>query len=295
MKQILSACLLLCSIASFGQAAGTYKVYDSKKKKEVTIDNIITDFANADVLFFGEEHDDSIGHMLEAQIFEKAHKAYGNKMVLSMEMFEADIQVVLDEYISGLIQEKNLIKEGRAWKNYTDYKPLIEYAKTNKIPVLAANTPARYTNAVTRNGLEYLSNFTRARYIWFPPTIDTATGKYYEKFLEIMGGHGVMPGLHIYQSQNLWDATMAYTIHKYISHKKHTSKKILHLNGRFHTDEKLGIPAQLKNMAKSMPLKMLNISSFYSEGDFANPDWKKYENLGDYVIITQSFKKDEKE
>lgn len=295
MKKILATCLLFCTIAASGQDKSTYKVYDTKKKKEISVEDIIKDFANADVLFFGEEHDDSIGHMLEAQIFEQAHKAYGKKMVLSMEMFEADVQIVVDEYLSGLILEKNLIKEGRAWKNYTDYKPLIEYAKANNIYVIAANTPARYTNAITRNGLGYLPKFGRATYRWLPPSVDTATGRYYEKFLEIMGGHGVMPGMHIYQSQNLWDATMAYSIHKFIL--QNPDKKILHLNGRFHTDEKLGIPAQLAKLSKSdsEPLKMLNISCFYSEGDLQNPDWKKHENLGDYIIITQKFKKDEKE
>jgi uncharacterized iron-regulated protein len=295
MKQLLNVFLLFSTIAAFGQDRSTYKIYDTKKKKEISIDDIIKDFANADVLFFGEEHDDSIGHMLEAQVFEKAHKAYGKKIALSLEMFEADVQIILDEYLSGLILEKNLIKEGRAWKNYTDYKPLVEYAKANSIPVIAANTPARYTNAVTRNGLEFLPKFSRATYIWLPPSVDTATGKYYEKFLEIMGGHGVMPGMHIYQSQNLWDATMAYSMYKFF--QKNTDKKVLHLNGRFHTDEKLGIPAQLKKYtsADSEPLKMLNISCFYSEGDLQNPDWKKHETLGDYIIITQKFKKDEKE
>lgn len=292
MKKILSACLLFCSVAAFGQDVSTYKVYDTKKKKEISIDDIIKDLASADVLFFGEEHDDSIGHMLEAQVFEKAHKAYGKKIALSLEMFEADVQIVLDEYLSGLILEKNLIKEGRAWKNYTDYKPLVEYAKANNVPVIAANTPARYTNGVTRNGLSYLKKFDTYTTQWIPTSIDTATGRYYEKFLEIMGGHGVMPGMHIYQSQNLWDATMAYSIYKFI--QKDPDRKILHLNGRFHTDEKLGIPRQLGIYAKK-PLKMLNISSFYSEGDLQNPDWTKYEVLGDYVIITQKFKKDEKE
>jgi uncharacterized iron-regulated protein len=291
MKQILSACLILCSIASFGQAAGTYKVYDTKKQKEITIDDIISDFATADVLFFGEEHDDSIGHLLEAQIFEKAHKAFGSSMMLSMEMFETDVQLVVDEYLKGLILEKNLIKEGRAWKNYSDYKPMIEYAKANNILVMAANTPARYTNAVTRNGLEYLQKFDEDIWRWIPKKIDTATGRYYEKFLEIMGGHGIMPGMHIYQSQNLWDATMAYSIYNVKHH--FPQFKILHLNGRFHTDEKLGIPAQLQKMARKEVFRVLNISSFYSEGDLAKPDWKQYEKLGDYVIITQSFKKDE--
>ena len=169
---------------------------------------------------------------------------------------------------------------------------MVEYAKANNLQVVAANTPARYTNAVTRNGLDYLKKFDKWAQQWLPSKVDTATGRYYEKFLEIMGGHGVMPGMHIYQSQNLWDATMAYSIHK--ARTSNPDSKIYHLNGRFHTDEKLGIPAQLNKLSKK-PVKMLNISSFYSEGDLEKPEWSKYTKLGDYVIITKNFKEEKKD
>ena len=268
---------------------GLYKVYDTRSSKEVSIDDIIQDFAGADVLFFGEEHDDSIGHILEAQVFEKAHKALGNDVALSMEMFERDVQLVVNEYLAGLIGEKNLLKEGRAWKNYSDYKPMVEYAKANKLNIVAANTPARYTNAVTRGGLQALEKFSKDAKQWLPPLpIDTATGRYYERFLEIMGGHGVMPGMHIYQSQNLWDATMAWSIHSF--RKKNATTKIVHLNGRFHTDEKQGIIAQLNKYSKNKP-RIINITCTYNE-DMNKPDWEAYKKLADYVIVTKSMKEE---
>jgi uncharacterized iron-regulated protein len=273
------------------KAEGLYKIYDTKTKKEVTVNDIATAFSTADVLFYGEEHDDSIGHILEAQILEAAYKKMGDKVTLSMEMFERDVQQVVNEYLAGLISEKNLIKEGRAWKTYTtDYKPMVEYAKVNNLELIAANTPPRYTNAVTRGGLEVLGKFDDDAKRWLPPLpIDTATGKYYENFLEIMGGHGEMPGMHIYQSQNLWDATMAWSIYSYT--KKNPKQKIFQVNGRFHSDSKLGTAAQLNKYAKGK-LNILNISSFYDD-NYTNPDWKKYEGLGDFIIVTKKFKKDE--
>jgi len=102
--------------------------------------------ANADVLFFGEDHSDSTGHYLEYTLFKKLSEQYPGKIALSMEMFETDCQNVLDEYLSGFIREKNFITEARAWKNYKDYRPLIEFAKASHIPVVAANAPARYVN-----------------------------------------------------------------------------------------------------------------------------------------------------
>lgn len=274
---------------------GLYKIFDTRSGKEVSIEDVAKAFAKADVLFFGEEHDDSIGHILEAKIFEESHKLTGNKLVLSMEMFEADVQGVVDEYLTGLIAEKNFIKEARAWSNYKDYKPLVEYAKSNNLKVIAANTPARYANAVTRGGLQALDKFSPHTLMILPPRpIDTATGKYYENFLKIMGGHGVMPGFHIYQSQNLWDATMAWSIFNHI--RRDPAAKIMHLNGRFHTDEQLGIISQLnKYTAKSARQPdILNISCFYVES-LEKPDWSQYKHLGDFVIMTKKFKKDKEE
>lgn len=273
---------LSISTALYAQEISShYKIYDVKKQKNISVDDIITDMKTVDVLFFGEDHNDSIGHYLEAEIFKKLSTAYPQKTALSLEMFHTDVQPEVDEYLAGLISEKNFIKEGRAWGNYKDYKPLIEYAKTQHIKVIAANAATRYSNAVTMSGLKALENFPKTSFNFLPPTpIDTAKGRYYEKFTETLGGHNMGP-MKIYQTQNLWDATMAWAINKFIKANKGT--KVLQLNGRFHSDEKLGTLAKL---AQANPkLKILNISSF-SDNSFSSPDWEKFRNLGDYVIIT---------
>jgi len=273
---------LSISAALYAQEISShYKIYDVKKQKNISVDDIIADMTLADVLFFGEDHNDSIGHYLEAEIFKKLSSTYPNKTALSLEMFHTDVQPEIDEYLAGLISEKNFIKEGRAWGNYKDYKPLIEYAKANNIKVIAANAATRYSNAVTMGGLKVLANFPKASFNFLPPApIDTAQGRYYEKFTETLGGHDMGP-MKIYQTQNLWDATMAWSINKFL--KSNKGIKVLQLNGRFHSDEKLGTVAKL--LKANPKVKILNISSF-SDAGFANPDWNKFKNLGDYIIIT---------
>lgn len=276
------------------QAQESFRIYDTKAQKETGVDKIVEAFTRADVLFFGEEHDDSTGHLLEEMILKEAYKQIGNNLVLSMEMFETDVQIVVDEYLAGFIKEKNLVKEARAWNNYnSDYKPLIEYAKQHNLKVVAANTPARYTGSVSRNGLQVLDKLSDDAKRFLPPLpIDTATGKYHEKFMEVMGEHANMPGLHMFDSQNLWDATMAYSIYKTL--KKNKSAKVYHLNGKFHTDEKLGIASQLAKYAGKRKIKMLNISCFPDES-FDKPDWVKFAALGDFIIITKPVAKKEKQ
>jgi len=243
---------------------------------------MVNDMAKADVLFFGEEHNDSTGHYLEYTLFKKLAEKYPGKIALSMEMFETDCQTVLDEYLNGLIREKNFITDARAWPNYNDYRPLIELAKESHIPIIAANAPARYTNMVNRLGLASLQQLSVTGKSYLPPLpIDTATGAYYDKFSQIMGGHSDMPGMQMYQAQNLWDATMGWSIARFF--RSHPDYKILQLNGGFHSEEKLGAAAQLEKYAPG--IRILNIAA-YADDSFDNPDWGKFSKNGDYIILT---------
>ncbi|MDO3628928.1 ChaN family lipoprotein [Mucilaginibacter sp. BT774] len=285
MKISIILSLLLLPLFAFCQEdfSRHYKIYDTRNQKIISVDDIISDMSNAGVLFFGEEHNDSTCHVLELTFLTKLAASYPGKTALSMEMFETDCQNVLNEYLEGLIREKNFISEARAWHNYKDYRSLIELAKTQQIPVLAANAPARYVNMVNRMGLTSLEKLSKTGQAWLPPLpIDTATGAYYEKFLQIMGGHSSnMGGMQMYQAQNLWDATMGWSIAQFL--KKHKDYKILQLNGGFHSEEKLGAAAQLKKY--SSKVRIMNIAIF-SDENFDNPDWVKFSKNNDYIILT---------
>ncbi len=258
-----------------------YKIYDVKNKQLIDLSQLIQQVNPIDVLFFGEEHNDSTAHHLQLQIYKALSQANPSKIALSLEMFQTDVQPIMNEYLLGLISEKNFTKEARVWNNYKDYKPLIEYAKQNKLPVIAANAATRYSNAVTKDGLDVLSKLPKSSLQFLPKLpIDTASGAYYDKFIDLLGGHSMGP-MKVYQSQNLWDATMAWSISQF--HKANKTIKVFHLNGRFHSDEKLGTYAQLKKYAPK--LKTANISCF-SANDYANPNWESYSKLGDFIIVT---------
>jgi uncharacterized iron-regulated protein len=266
------------------QANPRYQIFETRTGKLISTDELVKNLKTVDILVFGEEHNDSIGHLLEAEILGKMILLYPSA-ALSLEMFSTDIQPVLNEYLAALISEKNFIKEAKAWNNYKDYRPLIELAKSSHTDVIAANAATRYSNAVTVGGLDQLKNFPEISKSFLPPLpVDTATGRYHEKFMETLGGHD-MGGMKIYQTQNLWDASMAWSITGYA--KSNPGRKILQVNGRFHSDERLGLIAQLKKYAPR--LSVANISCFSAESGDAK-DTAKYAGLADYVIITASGK-----
>jgi uncharacterized iron-regulated protein len=285
MKILFASAALFLYHFSFSQTGieNHYKIYDTRSKQTATIDQIAESCKDANVLFFGEEHNDSAGHYLEATIFRALYKLYGSKLALSMEMFETDCQLVLNEYLEGYISEDRFTKEARVWNNYKDYRPAVEFAKENRLDVIAANPPRRYVNMVSRKGMRSLDSLPRTSKKYLPPLpYDTLSGRYYEKFRGFMSGGSPGTGNpRIYYSQSLWDAGMSYSIYRYW--KKNKEKKIFHMVGRFHCDEKLGTLAQLQKRKDG--LKILNISCF-SDASFANPDWEKFSSLGDFIIIT---------
>lgn len=259
----------------------SYRIYSVKQKKEISLNRLLRDLRKADVIFFGEEHNHPVAHELELAVLEGLHRKGRRNVALSMEMFQTDVQLVFDEYLNGLITEKGLERDGRLWKNYADYRPLVEFARENELYVLAANTPGRYVNRVTQDGLSSLNALgDEARKLLPPLPIDTLEGRYYEKFSALMGGHAGMSGLHLYQSQNLWDATMAWRIAQLA--KDRPGSQILHVTGRFHSDEKLGTYRQLSRYTSE--LKCMNISAF-SDESFDAPQWDEWEKLGDVVIL----------
>lgn len=270
------------------QLSTNYKLYSSKANKEVSLQQMVSSVNEGQVLIFGEQHDDSIGHLLEAKIFEQLHERFGEKVILAMEMFHRDVQYIVDEYLADQISEKNFIKESRAWDTYkTDYKPAVEFAKKNKLQVLAANAPSRYTNIVTRKGLSALNELNknvRKNFI-APLPIDTMTGKYFDRFLEAMGGHST-PGMNLYQSQNFWDATMSWSIAKAMKANKNAVAFMM--VGRFHSDYHSGLTERLMKDYK----KQVTTISCFAADDFETPNWEQYKDIADFVILTKPKKKE---
>lgn len=284
MRYYFLLMIMLISCYALAQQAGQdYKLYDVLSNKETTVAQVTDKIRKGDILIFGEQHDDSIGHLMEQEFLEALYARQGKELILSMEMFHRDVQYILDEYLAGLISEKNFKKEARAWDTYSaDYRPAIEFAKEKGLGVIAANTPSRYANLVTRKGLNALEGLGKdVRKKYLPPLpVDTLTGPYYDHFLEAMGGHS-MPGMNLYQSQNLWDATMSWSIAR--AARQHKNAVIFMMNGRFHSDYHLGMAKRLTEHYKKT---VITISSFAAE-DFEHPDWKKYAPQADYILLTR--------
>ena len=288
MLKILVLILCVSVMQAFSQSSEKYAVFTGKGEPS-SIADIVAASEGVDVVFLGEMHDDAVGHAVQYEIFRQAVEKYSPKrrVTLSLEMFERDVQVVLDEYLKGLISENHFLLSSRPWGNYkTDYRPVVELAKERKLDVVAANAPRRYVNMVSRGDRKALDALSPQAKAWLAPLpYAEASEAYSKKFRSLMGSSGeASMGLdNILSSQSLWDATMAYSVAQ--SLKKNKGSLVVHLNGGFHTEGRLGT---VEHFQKYSPNGRAIVVTIKYVDDFRNFDNAKYADLGDFVVLTDA-------
>ena len=274
----LIAVMLVIVQFSFGQTA--YKIYN-KKGKEVSISDISGKVKKSDVILFGEQHTDPIIHWIQLKLTE-ALFVDAEKLTMGAEMFESDNQLLVDEYFTGIIRQKDFEKEVRLWNNYqTDYKPLLEFANENKINFIATNIPRRYAALVNKrgfDGLELLSDEAKQLIMPLPMVFDT-TNPSVVKMMEMDFGHGKGgPGaLTMAKAQSVKDATMAH----FILQNLEKNTPFIHFQGDFHSAHYGGIYWYLKHWESK--LKVTTISSINASGDLEFKE--EYEEMGDFILV----------
>ncbi len=254
------------------QEAVSHRILNEKLKKS-SFKKLIKSCKKADVIFFGEIHNDPISHWLQMKLLKTLNS--GGDLVLALEMFEKDQQEVVDSYLSGKIEKEEFEKEARLWTNYeTDYSPIVEFAKTEKIPVIASNIPRRYASMVYKSGFEAIETLVpeEKQYIAPLPIPYDASLPAYVKMLEMVEGHG---GENFPKAQAIKDATMAHSIGNSIKENSY----LVHVNGKFHSDNGEGI---LWYLEKYQPgLNVVSIS-VVKDPEVATKD------LADFIIVVDS-------
>ena len=254
--RLLFAFVAIASILSIAASLDAYKIYN-KEQKTVDFDELVAVTKDADVVLFGELHNNTIAHWLQLELTKALQKEKGSNLVLGAEMFEADGQLLLDEYLAGEITEKNFEKESKLWPNYsTDYKPLVKFAKENGLYFVATNIPRRYASKVAYEGVETLNDLSkqaRSYMCRLPFDVDSTLPGYNALLHMSMGPHGSSE--NFMNAQAIKDATMAHFILENLG----KDQTFLHYNGAYHSNNFEGISWFLKQ--KKSKLKIVTISS----------------------------------
>ncbi len=279
----LGAVVLALFLMSMKGDLPAYKLFDARGGT-AKYKNLVKDAAAADVVFFGELHDNALCHWMQYELTSDVYEAKEGNVVLGAEMFEADNQLLLDEYLSGRIKERNFEAEAKLWKNYkTDYKPLVEFAKEHEIPFIATNIPRRYASLVHSEGFEGLNELDdEAKRLIAPlPVLYDPELPAYKSMLEMMGDMGGAHGNdNLPKAQAIKDATMAY----FILQNWEPGETFIHYNGAYHSDNYEGIVWYLKQAKPD--LNILTISTVQQDTITSlNPE---YEGKADYILCIPS-------
>ncbi len=289
----LSGCIAMPSETSqLTPPASQYETHivDPRTGGTLTVAQLASRLAKTDVVVIGEHHGHHASHWLQARL-QQALFRQTPAQVLSMEQFNLDHQKDLDRYLAGETGETEMLEDSQAWDNYRgSYRPLVEFARQNSIPVIAANAPADVVRCIGRKGPDYLDNLGPSLRAQLPDSPFLDTPAYKAKFVEaIRGSHGTGDEaltermMNTYRAQLLRDNTMADRILQ--ARVKHPDHQVIHLTGTFHSEERLGTVAVLEKRSPELTIAVIS-PIIWPEGA-ANPPLESNGGQGDYLYFIQ--------
>ncbi|MES2306922.1 MAG: ChaN family lipoprotein [Gemmatimonadota bacterium] len=266
-----------------------HRVYFADKKRFADLETLAAAASKADVVFVGEQHDDGGTHRMELALLEAIGRRRSD-VVLALEMFERDVQPVLDSYLEGKIPEDAFLKASRPWPNYAaDYRPLVEYAKARGWKVIAGNVPRKIAASVFNKGIGYIQQLPDTSRRWAAEEFQCPKGKYADRVAATLKDHpGPAPtademakmGQLIYEAQCVKDETMAESIARA---RNNGAPLVVHYNGAFHSDYGQGTAERVR---RRLPKAKVLVVSAIPVPDLDAVEGKPDRKLGEWLIYT---------
>ena len=240
-----------------------------------SLNNVIEEVSGKRVVFVGESHTRYAHHIVQLQIIKDAYRKDPG-IAVGMEMFQRPFQGVIDNFISGEIDEREFLKKSEYFKrwsfDYNLYKPILDFARANKIPVVALNILNEIPDKVSKSGMDSLTESERKE---TPAQMDFSDAEYRHRLKQVFDLHKEMAELnfdHFYQAQLLWDETMAQTIDAYL--QKNPDRKMIVVAGAGHLMYGSGIPNRVLRRNK------YTIATVLSDADIE-------QGIADYIVFPQ--------
>lgn len=263
-----------------------YRIFNPKGK-QVDYADMLKSATRSDIIFFGELHDNPVCHWLEFELTRDLFAAKGQNLLLGAEMFEADQQLLLNEYVSKMIRKRDFESQARLWPNYkSDYAPLVDFAREKGLKFVATNIPRRYAAIVNLKGFEGLDSINAMQRgliaplpIRYPDTLPC-----YANIGKTVGGEDshAMPNLG--KAQAIKDATMAHFLMKHAFGEK----TLLHFHGAFHSDNYEGMVWYTRQIIRktSYDPKLMTITCVEQENiDTISEETRR---KADFIIVIPS-------
>ena len=210
-----------------------------------TFADVMERVAGKQIIYVGENHNQFSHHVLELEVIKDLHRR-GKKIAIGMEMFQRPFQRTLDDYIEERIDERELLKRTQYFKrwgfDYNLYRSILQFARSEKIPVVALNMSQEIVDKVFKGGLDSLSEEDKK---WVPPRMDFSDDAYKERLQKVFQEHegfGAENFNFFFQAQILWDETMSESVDEFL--KAQPTDQMVVLAGNGHLAYGSGIPRE---------------------------------------------------
>jgi uncharacterized iron-regulated protein len=306
-----------------------YRIYD-RQGRLTSLGAIVEAARSADAVLVGEEHDDMVGHAFQGQLLlSLIHEIGGpsgglRQVVFSMEMFERDVQYVLDEYLAGLISEEHFLNSARPWPEYeARYRPLVEIARAAGVPIVAANAPRRYVSRVTASGPQALEDLSELARSYLPPLPYPGPSRIYREqwdalMTQAMQAAGDEDALVAGEESSGGDSPMAggedgdelaagpdhgsYAMSPNVIQSqalwdaamghavaealvRNMGALVLHIAGSFHIEKGTGVPERIADYRPGTRVVSVVMTGVDDIGAWSE---EEHADLGDFVVLTRS-------
>ncbi len=258
--------------ASTCLSAAAWTRLDGARPSPVDAGSVFADMVKRDVVLLGEQHDAADDHRWQMQTLTALH-AQRPEMVIGFEMFPRRVQPVLDRWVAGELTVRQFLEQSEwytIWAFPAElYLPLFEFARINRIPMLALNVEQKLSRAIAEKGWDAVATAEREGVSRAAPPSDA-----YRKFLhEIYRQHLAMPGRddaraeknahrnerdsdrsfgYFVESQTTWDRAMAEALARRTVPDPAGRKPLrVGIIGSGHLRFGYGVPHQLRDLGVS--------------------------------------------
>jgi uncharacterized iron-regulated protein len=215
-------------------------IISTKRKAPISFELLIKDLNTQRIIYVGEHHNNYAHHEIQLNILTALYEK-NPKLIIGMEMFDQTYQPILNQWSMGILDRQSFIEKVHWYANWKYdfklYSSVLDFIKTNKIPIVALNIPSRVTARIAVGGID---NLLPADKKLLPQNIDLSSADH-RRYIEKIFSHHHIQGRdnfeYFYTTQCVWEDAMAESIARHIG-----DSVMIVFAGNGHIIEKFGIP-----------------------------------------------------
>lgn len=237
---------------------------------------VLGPMARRDVVLLGEQHDDADHHAWQLQTLAALHVLRPG-MAIGFEAFPRRIQPVLDQWVAGELSVQQFLERSewlKVWSFPSElYLPLFQFARLNRIPMIALNVERSLTQAVSAKGWDAVAPAQREGVSTPARPLAEYEAELFEMFKEHASarrkdadppGRGDAAFRFFVEAQTTWDRAMAEALAARL--KGQPRPLVVGVIGAGHVRNGYGVPHQLRALGVSSVGTLLPVSASDCEG-----------------------------